>query len=219
MVSHLWAVVIPLALGAAISPLLFTLQLATLTGPRRIARGLAVTLGAAVPVVVVSVAVLLFGRAVELPKASPAVLGGIDLALAAVLFGLVIRALVVGPKPAVDDPPPKNASVGRSFGLGLAAMTTNVSTFALLIPAMKLVAEDDISVPERAFVAGVIVLIVLLPALLPLVLTLIMPTTSGRVLSAIGSWLARHHRTLGVVVGLGFGIFLTLHGLAEFAKG
>jgi hypothetical protein len=217
--NHLWAVVIPLALGAAVSPLLFTVQLATLTGPRRIARGLAVTLGAAVPVVGVSVAVLLFGRAVHLPHASPEVLGAIDLALAAVLFGLTIRALAKGQKPVPEEPPPKNASVGRSFGLGLAAMATNISTFALLIPAMKIVAQDDISVPDRAFVAVVVVLIVLLPALLPLVLTVVMPATSERVLTAIGSWLARHHHTLGVVLGFGFGIFLTIHGVVEIAKG
>jgi cytochrome c biogenesis protein CcdA len=46
--------VIPLALGAAISPVIFLLQLNTLTGARPIARGLALTAGAAVVLIVVS---------------------------------------------------------------------------------------------------------------------------------------------------------------------
>jgi hypothetical protein len=45
--SSLLAEVIPLALGAAISPVIFLMQLTTLTGPRPIARGSALTGGAA----------------------------------------------------------------------------------------------------------------------------------------------------------------------------
>ena len=45
---------IPLALAAAISPVLFLLQLNTLTGTRPIARGSALTAGAAVVLIVVS---------------------------------------------------------------------------------------------------------------------------------------------------------------------
>jgi hypothetical protein len=43
--SSLLSEVIPLALGAAISPVLFLLQLDALTGPRPITRGLALTAG------------------------------------------------------------------------------------------------------------------------------------------------------------------------------
>src|SRR2546423_7596820 len=57
--------VIPLALGAAISPVLFLLTLTTLTGERRLVRGLALTAGAAVPLVLL--AVVAFAIAGKLP--------------------------------------------------------------------------------------------------------------------------------------------------------
>ena len=47
--SSLLREVIPLALGAAISPVIFLLHLNTLTGERPIARGAALTAGAAAP--------------------------------------------------------------------------------------------------------------------------------------------------------------------------
>jgi hypothetical protein len=45
--SALLAQIVPLALGAAISPVIFLLQLTTLTGPRPLARGSALAVGAA----------------------------------------------------------------------------------------------------------------------------------------------------------------------------
>ncbi len=52
--SDLLGDVVPLALAAAISPVVFLVQLTTLTGPRPIARGSALTAGAAVVLIVLS---------------------------------------------------------------------------------------------------------------------------------------------------------------------
>jgi hypothetical protein len=72
--SSLLREVIPLALAAAISPVIFLLQLNTLTGKRPIVRGAALTAGAAIVLIVVStIGVLVgdtgfFGRAGEVPS-------------------------------------------------------------------------------------------------------------------------------------------------------
>jgi len=69
--SSLLEQIIPLALAAAISPVLFLLQLNTLTGARPIARGSALTAGAAVVLIVVStIAVALGGRGSQLTPRS-----------------------------------------------------------------------------------------------------------------------------------------------------
>jgi hypothetical protein len=52
--TDLLAQVVPLALAAAISPVVFLVQLTTLTGPKPIARGSALTAGAAVVLIVLS---------------------------------------------------------------------------------------------------------------------------------------------------------------------
>jgi len=59
--SSLLREVIPLALAAAISPVIFLLQLNTLTGDRPIARGAALTAGAAIVLIVVSTIGVLIG--------------------------------------------------------------------------------------------------------------------------------------------------------------
>jgi uncharacterized membrane protein YfcA len=59
--SSLLREVIPLALAAAISPVIFLLQLNTLTGARPIARGAALTAGAAIVLIVVSTIGVLVG--------------------------------------------------------------------------------------------------------------------------------------------------------------
>jgi hypothetical protein len=59
--SSLLREVIPLALGAAISPVIFLLQLNTLTGARPIVRGAALTAGAAIVLIVVSTIGVLVG--------------------------------------------------------------------------------------------------------------------------------------------------------------
>ena len=59
--SSLLREVIPLALAAAISPVIFLLQLNTLTGKRPVARGAALTAGAAIVLIVVSTIGVLVG--------------------------------------------------------------------------------------------------------------------------------------------------------------
>lgn len=206
--------VLPLALGAAISPVVFAIQLTTLTGPRRLARGAALATGAALPVVAVSLAALMFGRALKLPQLSSTAKGATDLVLAAVLFALGLRTwLRPSRPPKVNASAESSAGLGRSFALGVGAMSTNVTTFALLIPAMKLVSQSPTSLAVHVVVAGVVVVIALLPALAPLLVVALAPGASGRILSAIGATLTRHHRSVEVVVCLVLGAYLALHGI------
>jgi len=59
--SSLLREVVPLALAAAISPVILLLQLSTLTGERPIARGAALTAGAAIVLIIVSTIGVLVG--------------------------------------------------------------------------------------------------------------------------------------------------------------
>ena len=72
--SSLLREVIPLALAAAISPVIFLLQLNTLTGERPIARGAALTAGAAGVLIVVSTIGILVGDTGFEPQMIPSFL-------------------------------------------------------------------------------------------------------------------------------------------------
>ena len=87
--SSLLREVIPLALAAAISPVIFLLQLNTLTGQRPIARGAALTAGAA-----------------------------INIGFGALLMAVGLRALLRPPKPKAPTTDAKPPSVGGSFLAG-----------------------------------------------------------------------------------------------------
>jgi threonine/homoserine/homoserine lactone efflux protein len=157
--SELLAQIVPLALAAAISPVLFLLQLNTLTGERPLARGSALTAGAALVLIVgSSLGVALGGTGFSDRETLQAI---ISLAFGALLLLLGLRALLKPPKPKEPDPNPKPPSPRRSFVAGMGGMASNVTTFALYIPALALIAASDLPLGQRGLGALIILLITL----------------------------------------------------------
>jgi hypothetical protein len=208
--SRLLLQVIPMALAAAISPVLFLLQLDTLTGTRPIARGAALAAGAATVLFVVSsLGVALGGTGFSADEQLQA---WINVGLGLLLCGVGVKALVhpAPPKQPREHPEPK--SVGRSFLAGAGGMASNLTTFALYIPALALIAGSGLGLGARGLAALVIFVITLMVAWVPLVLALI-PGVSTRILPAIGGWMTRNNRWLQVALGFGFGIWLAAKGV------
>ncbi len=211
--SKLLAETIPLALAAAVSPVVFLIQLATLTGDRRLARGTAVAVGAALPLLAVGAFAVLLGQSDSFSP-SEKTKAVFDLILGLVLFFAVgLRAL----RRVLGDGDSKEhrhaAGLKGSFLLGLAAMSSNVTTFAFYIPAMRFVALADVSHADQVLAALLVLLITLFAVLFPLLLTTIAPRSSGRVLDAIGAWLSGHSRRNQIVLGFGLGAWLIVRGV------
>jgi len=107
--SDLLAEVVPLALGAAISPVVFIVQLTTLTGPRPISRGAALLAGAAVVLIVIStIGVLLGGTGFSSNDTLKATL---NVVLGALLMAVGLRALLKPPQPKAREPDEKPKSM------------------------------------------------------------------------------------------------------------
>lgn len=211
--SSLLAETVPLALAAAISPVLFLLQLNTLTGPRPISRGAALTAGAAVVLIVVStIGVALGGTGFsgrETLQATINILFGVLL----ILVGL--RALLRPPKPKPPEPDEKPKGVGRSFVAGAAGMASNVTTFALYIPALALIAGSGLPPGQRSLAGLIILLITLMIVWVPLVVAAVVPGATTRLLPALGGWMTRNNRWIQVVLCFGFGIWLLVKGVTS----
>jgi Sap, sulfolipid-1-addressing protein len=210
-VGPLLGQVLPLALGAAISPVLFLLQLSTLTGPRPVARGTGLVAGAAIPLLVIGTlgAVAGVGNALS---GHATVKAGLDVGLGALLLTLAARTALRAPS-APKPKPERTPSLRRSFVLGNLAMITNVTTFALYIPALKIVAESSVGSLAKVIVTLVVFVLTLSFVLVPLVLAAVVPG-STRFLTALGDAMTRHRRTMSLVLCLGFGTWLVIRGIA-----
>jgi small neutral amino acid transporter SnatA (MarC family) len=123
--STLLSEIVPLALGAAISPVIFLLQLTTLTGPRPIERGSALTAGAAAALIVVSTFGVLVGDTGFSTRDT--LQAAINIALGALLTVVGLRALLRPPKPKAPKTDARPASVRGSLLAGVGGMASNVT--------------------------------------------------------------------------------------------
>jgi threonine/homoserine/homoserine lactone efflux protein len=211
-VSDLLAQIVPLALASAISPVIFLLQLNTLTGPRPLSRGAALTAGAAVVLIVVStLGVALGGTGFSERETLQAV---INIVFGVLLIAVGLRALLRPPKPKPPESQPAPTSPRRSFLAGAGGMASNVTTFALYIPALALIAGSGLPLGQRGLAGLVILLIALMVAWVPLLLAAVVPGASTRLLPWLGRWMNDNNRWISVALGLGFGILLLAKGVA-----
>jgi Sap-like sulfolipid-1-addressing protein len=207
--SSLLAQIVPLAAAAAISPVLFLLQLNTLTGTRAIARGSAVTAGAAAVLVVLSTIGVLLGDSISV---SDTVRATISILFGVLLAAIGLRALLRPPKPKPAKTGQKPGGVRRSFLAGVGAMASNVTTLALYIPALALIIGSGLPLGQQGVAALVILVIALMVAWVPLALAIAIPGASTRYLPALGGWMTANDRWIQVGLGLGFGILLVAKG-------
>ena len=209
--SSLLSQIVPLALAAAISPVLFLLQLNTVTGARPIARGSALTAGAAVVLIVLStIGVHLGDTGFSTNDRLQAV---INIVFGALLLAVGLRGLLWPPRPKPHEAVSKPTGAGRSFLAGAGGMASNVTTFALYIPALALIAGSELPLGQRGIAALIILLITLAVAWVPLLLAATVPAASSRWLPALGNWMTANDRWMQVILGLGFGIWLVVKGI------
>jgi threonine/homoserine/homoserine lactone efflux protein len=213
--------VIPLALGAAVSPALLTVAVLTLSSPRRgLARGLALTAGVLASLALLTgLGLTVLSHVTSHPSATrTAVSDAVDVTVGLVLLALALRALVERKQsePGNDAPdssrrPPMGLLA--TFGAGAALMVTNVTTILLYIPAMKDVAKSDVSDTGKAVATVIVGLITALPVLLPLAVRVAAPSASERWLGSLNATISRHHRAFIVGVEVVFGVYLLVKGL------
>jgi hypothetical protein len=209
--SSLLSQIVPLALAAAISPVLFLLQLNTVTGARPIARGSALTAGAAVVLVVLSTIGVRLGDTGF--STNDALQAAVNIAFGALLLAVGFRGLLWPPKPKPHQGDSKPAGLGRSFLAGAGGMASNITTFALYIPALALIAASELPRGQQGVAALVILVLTLMVAWVPLAVALVVPGASSRFLPALGDWMTANNRWIQVVLGFGFGIWLVVKGL------
>lgn len=213
--GRLLAIVLPLALGAAVTPTIVAAQLLQLTARTRpLARAWALAGGAAVVLVGVSVLALAVAAGSG-GSDSPSRAGGIVKLVAAVLLvGLGVRALrhrgdPPKPKPHKDD----RAHLGRAFAFGAGLMATNFSSLVLYFPAMHAIGISDADATARALALVLLFGIALLPAYGPPLVVGALGERAQAPLDRLSHFFTTHRQAIAAGLCFGFAALLAAAGL------
>jgi len=208
------AVVIPLGLGGAVSPLMLTEQTVLLARPDGGRAGLRYAAGVVLTTFVIVVALVLFGRAISLPT-EPHLDATLDLVLGLLLVNVALL-VAVSRRRRGGSPNRKGADdrhARGSFAFGVFAMATNVTTLALLAPAAKEISRAGGEIATGALLVVVLVALVSMPAWVPVVLTRVAPGPSQHGLAAVRDQVVRRGRGFTVALLIAAGLFFVGRGL------
>ncbi len=214
------AVVIPLGLGGAVSPVMLTEQSVLLAGPDGGRAGVRYAAGVVLTTFVIVVAIVLFGRAISLPT-EPHLDASLDLVVGLVLVFVAVLVLVLGrrrggspSRKGGDDKRPSGSRQARAaFPFGVFSMATNVTTLALLAAAAKEISRTDAEIAAATVLVLVLVGLVTTPAWVPVALTRVAPGPSQRGLAALRDQIARRGRVVTVGLLSAAGLFFIGRGL------
>lgn len=221
--SALLVSVLPLALGAAISPTLLALQLLVLTGSAKpLARAWALAAGSAAVLALFS----LLGLTV-LNHLHPAehhhrsVRGAVIMFIAAgLLAALAIRTIRRSPMPA-DQHASRTASRLQTaptywfLGVGAVGMVLNFSTLVLFLPALHEITRSAASVLARSVAFAVLFVITLAPVIGPALTVTILGDRAAPALDRTHRFVTKHSRQIGVAIEVVFAVYLSIKGVGE----
>jgi uncharacterized membrane protein len=218
----LLATVLPLALGAAISPTLLALQLLVLAGPtRRLPRGWALAAGAAL--VLGGFSLLGFTVLSQLHGAGHhrSARDAIIAFVAAGLLGLLaLRSLHHRPSSGEEHKERTagrlaNASTFWFLGVGAVGMVVNFSTLVLFLAALHEIARSAASTGARTVTFAILFVVTLAPVVVPVGLVTVLGDRADLPLSTANSFVSRHARTIGIGVEVVFAAYLVWKGFGE----
>ncbi|QBR90915.1 GAP family protein [Nocardioides euryhalodurans] len=214
---HLLIVVLPLGLAAAVSPVMVTEQAVLLAGPR--GRRTAALYAAGTGTVLAGLvgAVLLLGRSLSLPRA-PQLDASLDLLIGGLLLALAAVLGVWHPgRRRTKERSHRPLTPAGAFAFGAFSMATNVTTLALVVPAAKEIAASPLAVWEHVTAALLLVGVVCLPAWGPVALTSVAPGPASRLLARMQRLIDRHGRLLVTLLIVAAGGFFVVRGILRLA--
>jgi hypothetical protein len=215
--GYLLLTMIPIALGAAISPVVFIVCVLLLSSQNKpIARATWYAIGCAIIIVAFGVAgVTVISGVSTAPRTIAAI---IHLAVGVTSLAFAIRTVIRGPDPAptheeVNPEHERDKPAWQFIFAGLAAMGINMTTLVLYLSLDAEIVRAPISVFEEAVALAIADVIILLPVWLPLALTVVEPRAAHRAFDPLSASLNRHKFAIEIIVPGGFGIYLVTLGI------
>lgn len=221
MLLGVLAVVVPLALIGAVSPVMLSEQTVLLSGRdgHRVAARYAI--GVAATLLAIVSALVVFGRSIALPT-EPSLSATLDIILGSVLLVLAAAVQIRQHRNHPDRPKKleqRALSPNAALGFGVFSMATNFTTMAILVPVAKEIAASGLDAVARVVVVLVVVVVAALPAWLPLALSLVVPGPADRGLRAVENLINRRGAELTALLLAALGLFLIVRGIVHLPGG
>jgi hypothetical protein len=201
--------VLPLAIGAAISPMVLVFQLLNISSPRlALARSVAFLLGCAVMVGLWLLCAGWIASLLPITTTGPdPVAAAFDAVFAILLAALGQRILHQG-RP--DQPRPAQAGLMAPALSGLALMGCNVSSLVLFLPAIQDITRASLQGLAWWGMALVIVLFTLSPAWFPPLVVLLLGSHGRAALTRLSGWVVPRQRGINASVCFALAVLLAL---------
>lgn len=219
--GSLLAIVVPLALGAAISPTLFALEVLVLSGRHHpVARAWALAGGAAAILIAFSALGLTLLQNLHSGHNRSSVDASIDLAAGVLLTLLAARALHPRKTAAESHHDRTRRRLADMptilfVGVGGLGMLVNFSTLLLFLPALHEISRSSVSLAGKGATWLILVVITLLPVLIPVTLVVILGPRASPLLGRLNTFVGGHSRQITVTIEVLFAVVLIWKGIAE----
>lgn len=211
---------VPLAVGAAVSPTMLAASLLILSSkehPR--SRAVAYLAGAASTVALVGAIAVAAGGAAHTgsPHGPSSVSAGVDVLLGVLLVVVGVRRLVKQPRESKTISGDKPGTTGRLLaagaGLGVLLTATNFTSLVFFLAAAKEVADSNLDAAAQALAMSIVGFGFVLPITLPLAVTILLPTASVRILDILNTSMRKYGGYAMPVIAVIFGAYLLYKGL------
>lgn len=205
---------LPLGIGAAISPWPTTVTIMFLSTGRPLAKALAYLIGYSAVLVAIGIfALTVFGGGdYEGGDRSSAVGGTIDVVFGILFLVLALKLWLKAPDPSA--PPPRwmsafeSINISGAFLLGLFMMVTNFSSLPLYIAGLKEIVTANLNPAGTLFALVLFILLIVVELLVPTVVYARSPRRGGERLDGARQWLEKYNRVITICIFVFYGILL-----------
>jgi threonine/homoserine/homoserine lactone efflux protein len=205
---------LPLGIGAAISPWPTTVTIMFLSTGRPLAKALAYLIGYSAVLVAIGIfALTVFGGGdYEGGDRSSAVGGTIDVVFGILFLVLALKLWLKAPDPSA--PPPRwmsafgSINIIGAFLLGVFMMVTNFSTLPLYIAGLKEIVTANLNPAGNLFALVLFILLIVVELLVPIGVYGRSPRRGGELLDGARQWLEKYNRVITIWIFVFYGILL-----------
>ncbi len=205
------AIVLPLALGAAVSPTLLTLQLLILAGVRdQKKRAWAMAAGSAIVLLAFMAILATLARGLEIgSEHQDAIERGVKLVAAALLVLLGLRSL----RHRHDPPKPRSEKLQEAkprlfFGVGAGAMAGNASSLVLVLAATHITVTSGLPDDQQTALLAIVFVFTMLPVVLPVMAATVMGSRADPVLMKMNHFTTTYTHQINAGIAFFFAALL-----------